>query len=127
MASAAVTPRVRNMVICDGARESQIEAGVFNLKGVCQRMVANAFPFAPPRLWLFLVLTSPRAGVFPGYVAVVNNRTDKAIFIANLNRDLSSLRMRKLLPVVCDSNAPSPRKENTPASFGSSGSMAAMS
>jgi hypothetical protein len=79
MAAAALTPRVRIMAICDGVRESKTEAGVFHLKGVRQGMTADAFPFVPARLWLFLVLSSPRAGEFPGYLRVVNDRTDKAI------------------------------------------------
>ena len=67
------------MAICDGVRESKTEAGVFHLKGVRQEMTADAFPFVPARLWLFLLLSSPRAGEFPGYLRVINDRTDKAI------------------------------------------------
>ena len=75
MAAVALMPRVRIMAICDGVRESKIEAGVFNLKGVRQGITADAFPFTPSRLWLFLLLSSPRPGVFPGYVRVVNEQT----------------------------------------------------
>ena len=84
MAAAALTPRVRLMAICDGVRESKIEGGVFNLKGVRQALTADVFPYTLSRLWLFLVLTCPRSGIFPGYVVVRHDRTDKAIFIANL-------------------------------------------
>src|ERR1022692_638623 len=80
MAVAVLTPRVRIMAICDGVRESKFEAGVFNLKGVRQGMTADAFPFVPNRLWLFLLLSSPRAGEFTGYVRVVNDQTDLIVF-----------------------------------------------
>lgn len=84
MSAAALTPRVRTMVICDSVRKSKMEAGVFHLKGVRQGMTARAFPLAS-ELWLFLLLSSPRAGVFPAYVRVANARTDRAVFHANLN------------------------------------------
>jgi hypothetical protein len=80
MSAAALTPRVRVMAICDGVRESKVESGVFHLKGVRQAITAHAFPFVPSRLWLFVLLTSPRAGEFPCYVRVVNDRTDRTVF-----------------------------------------------
>src|SRR5260370_31598884 len=86
MGGAPLTPRVRIMAICDKARQSKAEAGVFDLKGVRQEIAAGVFPF-PCRLWLFLVLASPRAGTFPAYVIVVNEKTDKAIFYAQLSPD----------------------------------------
>jgi hypothetical protein len=84
MAAAALTPRVRIMAICDGVRESKTEVGVFHLKGVRQAITSQAFPFVPARLWLFVVLSSPRAGEFPGYVCVVNDKTDRVVFQGNL-------------------------------------------
>ncbi len=84
MAAALVTPRVRLMAVCDGVRESRTEAGVFHLKGVRQGMVADAFPFVPRQLWLFLLLSSPRPGEFPGYVRVVNDGSEKAILYGHL-------------------------------------------
>lgn len=84
MPAAALTPRVRIMVIRDGVRESKIEAGVFHLKGVRQALTAHDFPFVPSRLWLFVLLSSPRAGEFPGYVRVVNDQTDRVIFHGHL-------------------------------------------
>jgi hypothetical protein len=84
MAAAVLTPRIRLMTVWDGVRESRTEAGVFHVKGLRQRIVAHGFPFAPPRLWLFLVFSSPRAGVFPGYVLVIDDDTDKAIFYCPL-------------------------------------------
>ena len=77
MAAAALTPRVRMMAICDRVRETKTETDVFHLKGVRQAITANAFPFGPAHLWLFLVLSNPRGGEFPGYLRVINDRTDK--------------------------------------------------
>ena len=84
MSAAALTPRIRLMAVCDGVRESRTEVGVFHLRGVRQEIVANGFPFVPSRLWLFLLLSSPHSGAFPGYVRVINDRTDKAIFYGKL-------------------------------------------
>ncbi len=83
--AAVLTPRVRMMAICDRVRESKKEPGVFHLKGVRQWISADEFPFVPSRLWLFMVLSSPRSGEFPGYVRVVHERTDKAVFFAKLD------------------------------------------
>jgi hypothetical protein len=82
--AAALTPRVRLVTVCDRVRESPTEAGVYHLRGVRQRIVAPAFPFVTSRLWLFLVLSSPRPGTYPGYVRVIDEGTDKAIFFAHL-------------------------------------------
>jgi hypothetical protein len=84
MAAAALTPRVRLATVCNRVRESLTEAGVYHLRGVRQRIAAPAFPFAAFRLWLFLVLSSPRPGTYPGYVRVVDEGSDKAIFFAHL-------------------------------------------
>ena len=84
MSTSALTPRVRIMTICDGVRESKAEAGVFHLKGVRQAMTAQSFPIVPSRLWLFVLLSSPRAGEFPGYVRVVDERTDRVVFHGHL-------------------------------------------
>jgi hypothetical protein len=85
MAGAALTPRVRIMAVCDRVRASTTESGVFHLRGVRQGIHAAAFPFVPYRLSLFLLLSSPHAGVYPGYVRVVNARTDKAIYYSHLS------------------------------------------
>jgi hypothetical protein len=46
--------------------------------------MAPSFPFTPLRLWVFLVLSSPRPGTYPAYVRVINEATDKAILFAHL-------------------------------------------
>jgi hypothetical protein len=84
MAAAALTPRVRLATVCDRVRESLTEAGVYHLRGVRRRIVAPVFPFAAFRLWLFLVLSSPHPGTYPGYVRVIDEGTDKAVFFAHL-------------------------------------------
>src|SRR6266446_3971942 len=84
MAAAALTPRVRIMAICDGVRESKTEADVFHPRGVRQGITADAFPFVPAQLWLFLLLSSPHGGEFPGYMVVVDDRTVRTIFYSHL-------------------------------------------
>ena len=84
MVAAAITPRVRLVTVCDRVRESLTEAGVYHLRGVRQTISAPTFPFASSRLWLFLVLSSPRPGTYPGYIRVMDEATDKAIFFAHL-------------------------------------------
>ena len=85
MAAAVLIPRVRLMTVCDRVRESTAEAGVYHLRGVRQRLAAQAFPFEAFRLWVFLVLSSPRPGIYPGYLRVLDDGTDKAIFFAHLS------------------------------------------
>jgi hypothetical protein len=81
---ATLTPRVRIMAVCDQIREHNGEPGVFDLKGVRQTIQANEFPFVPRRLALFLIFTNPRPGSYPGYVRVINERTDKTVFYRHL-------------------------------------------
>jgi hypothetical protein len=87
MAAAALTPRVRLTTVCDQVRESTTEAGVYHLRGVRQSIEAQVFPFAASRPRLFLVLSSPRPGSYPGYIRVLDDGTDKAIFFAHLAPD----------------------------------------
>jgi hypothetical protein len=84
MAAAALTPRVRLMPVCDRVRESNTEAGVYHLRGVRHRIGVPVFPFVAVRLWVFLVLSSHRPGTYPGYIRVIDDETDKAIFFAHL-------------------------------------------
>jgi hypothetical protein len=84
MAAAVLTPRVRLMMVCDGVRESRTEAGVYHIKGMRQGIMASAFPFAPSRLRLLLLFSCTRPGVFPRYVLVVDDQSDKAVFYGKL-------------------------------------------
>ena len=62
--SAALTPRVRTLVVCDGIRASRIEENVFHLRGARLHVSAPRFP-ARRRLRLFVVLSSPRPAYYP--------------------------------------------------------------
>jgi hypothetical protein len=84
MSAAALTPRVRIMAVCDGIRESKTETGVFDLKNVRQTVVADAFPFVPRRLWLYLLLSHPRGGEHPAYI-LVSDSDDRRIYYADLS------------------------------------------
>lgn len=83
-AAAGLTPRVRIMVICDEIRKSKTEVDVFHLKGVRQGITVRSLPFVPSQLWVFLLLSNPRPGVFPAYIQVVNDRTDRVILHGHL-------------------------------------------
>src|SRR5262245_43824074 len=78
MAVAALTPRVRTIVICDDVLASETEAGVFTLEGVRQHLVAESFPWRAA-LSVFLLLSCPRKGKHPGKILVINEQTDKLI------------------------------------------------
>jgi len=58
MAVAAVTPRVRTIVIWDEVVASPTEDGVFTLEGVRQHLEAASFPWRAA-LNLFFLLSSP--------------------------------------------------------------------
>jgi hypothetical protein len=78
MAVAAVTPRVRTIVVCDDVSLSPTENGVFNLEGVRQHLEAASFPLRA-ELNLYLVLSSARKGGYAGTVLVINERDDRVI------------------------------------------------
>jgi len=78
MAVAALTPRVRTIVICDDVSASLTEEDVFTLEGVRYHVAASSFPLRRT-LNLFLLLSCPRKGEYPGKVLVVNERSNKAI------------------------------------------------
>jgi hypothetical protein len=99
MSAAALTPRVRILVVCDEVAASETEAGVFTLEGVRQHFTAASFPCAF-RPNLFLLLSSPRKGTYPGKVLLIHERTDHAIryvrFPAAFEED------NELLPLYLD-------------------------
>jgi hypothetical protein len=90
MAVAAVTPRVRTIVICDDVSTSLTETGVFTLEGVRLHLEAASFP-CRAALSLYLLLSSPRKGRYLGKILVVNERTDRPIryvkFLATFQDD----------------------------------------
>lgn len=85
MSSVALTPRVMMMAVCDGVRQSIKEPGVFDLKGVRRQIVAPNVPFRPKRLFLFLVLSYPRAGEFSAYLRIISNRDHRTIYYTYLD------------------------------------------
>lgn len=90
MTVAAITPRVRTIVICDAVSASRTEDRVFNLKGVRQHLEAASFPWRAT-LRVFMLLSSPRKGNYPGRIVLVNERNDRAIryekFVAEFEED----------------------------------------
>src|SRR5215471_8822658 len=82
--TAAIAPRVRTLVICDGIRTSRIEENVFHLRGARSHVFAPAFPFRR-RLRLFLILSSPRPGRYPCYVKIIDAETDQAVFYGQVD------------------------------------------
>lgn len=99
MAVAAVTPRVRTIVICDAVSPSRTEDRVFTLKGVRQYLEADLFPWRA-RLSLFLLLSSPRKGKYACKVLIANEHNDRLIryvkFVAEFEQD------NELLPMYVD-------------------------
>ena len=99
MAVAAVTPRVRTIVICDDVSASFTEDGVFTLEGVRSHLKAATFP-CRAELSLFLLLSSPRKGRYYGKILVVNERIDRPIryvrFLATFQED------NELLPLYVE-------------------------
>lgn len=61
--SAALTPRVRVLAICDEATASAAEDGVYSLDGVRYEVYAPALPYRHS-LFVYLLLTSPCVGIF---------------------------------------------------------------
>jgi hypothetical protein len=99
MAVAAVTPRVRTIVICNDVTASLTENGVFTLEGVRQHLTVASLP-GRAALKLFLLLSSPRKGKFYGKALIVHERTDRPIryvkFLATFQLD------HELLPLYVE-------------------------
>jgi hypothetical protein len=96
MAVAALTPRVRTIVICDDVTVSPTEDSVFTLEGVRFHLATSSFP-CRKTLNSFLLISSSRKGTYSGKVLVVNERTDKTIryakFQATLEHDRELLAL----------------------------------
>ena len=115
------------MAVCDRVRESTTEAGVYHLRGVRQGIAVQVFPFVAFRLWLFLVFSSPRPGSYPGYVRVLDDATDKAIFFAHLAPDPSFEEDEQTLAAVARLRCSFPTPDATRCRSGSIGSRGVMS
>src|SRR5260370_36851158 len=79
---AAVTPRVRTIVICDDISASLTERGIFTLEGVRLHLAVSCIP-CRAALSLYLLLSSPRKGRCPGKILVVHERSDRTIRYLN--------------------------------------------
>lgn len=90
MAVAAVTPRVRTIVICDDVSASLTEPGIFTLQGVRLHLQVPSVP-SRAMLRVYLLLSSPRKGKYAGKILLVNQRTDRSIryvkFFATFHED----------------------------------------
>jgi len=99
MAIAAVTPRIRTIILCDDVSASLTENGLFTLQGVRLQLEAASFP-CRAALILFLLLSSLRKGRFPGKILVVNEQSDRPIryvkFVATFQAD------NELLPLYVE-------------------------
>lgn len=99
MSIAAITPRVRTIVICDAVSASRTEDRVFTLRRVRQQLEAAAIPWRAT-LRVFLLLSSPRKGRYPGRVLIINERNEYVIryakFVAEFEED------NELLPLYVD-------------------------
>jgi hypothetical protein len=99
MAVAAVTPRVRTIVICDEVVPSLTERGVFTLEGVRQHLEAASFPWRAA-FSVFLLLSSARKGKYAGKILVVNDRDDRALRYVKFSP--SFREDNELLPLYVD-------------------------
>ncbi len=82
--AAALIPRVRTLLICDGIRPSRAEENVFHLRGARSHIVARAFPIYR-RMRLFAILSSPQPGRFPSYVKVIDDETNQAVYYGQVD------------------------------------------
>src|SRR5262245_41338188 len=86
MSAAALTPRVRNLVVCDEATRSEIEDEVFTLEGVRYGFGAESFPCVRD-LDVYLLLSHPRGGQFAGEVRLVPFDEAKLIRMTKFTAD----------------------------------------
>jgi hypothetical protein len=78
MSPAALTPRVRIMVVCDNVIPDELEGGVFTLERARQHLSSASFPFFAD-LNLFLLLSSARKVTYPGKVVLLSDDDDKTV------------------------------------------------
>ncbi len=101
MSTAALTPRVPSLLVCDDAAASLIEAGVYDLEGVRQHLMARVFPRATS-LGVFLLLSCPRRGTYPCKVLVVNDHTGDDEVVHTVEIDVEFDEDNVILPLLVD-------------------------
>jgi hypothetical protein len=77
-AAAALTPRIRTIVLCDEIVPSEIEADVYTLIGVRHELLAVTFPYDAV-LSVYLLMSCPRSGRYPGQILVSDDEQDKCV------------------------------------------------
>jgi hypothetical protein len=89
MSNAALTPRVRKIVVCDEASGSDIEDQVFTLEGVRNGFGSDSFPCVRS-LGVYLLLSYPRGGRFAGEVRLIPPDVDKVLRITKFTADFDA-------------------------------------
>jgi hypothetical protein len=89
MSAAALSPRVRALVVSDEAFEHDTEAGVYTLEGARLSFEATTFPCIRS-LWVYLLLSYPRGSRFEGQVRLLDDRDEKVIRYAKFSADFSA-------------------------------------
>lgn len=126
MAAAAVTPRVRMIVICDEVSASETEDGVFNLEGVRQYFRAATFPWRAD-LCVLLLLSSARKGRYPGTIRVVRDQDERVIRLVNFTTTFRIDNEFLFVPLGIDSCVfPKPGRYTFQVSFSSRGGEEAL-
>lgn len=94
--SAAFTPRVRVLAVCDEAVASEIEADVFTLEGVRYGFGSESFPCVRS-LNAYLMMSYPRGGSFKGHVSLVPagqaDPVESSAFTADFGTDSHALAL----------------------------------
>lgn len=101
MSAAALTPRVRALVVCDDALASDIEVGVHTLEGTRLSFQASAFPCVRS-LWVYLLLSYPRRGRFEGQVRLLDDRDAKVLRYAKFEARFTGSQYQVPLLVEMD-------------------------
>lgn len=76
-----VLPRVQAMVVCDAIKESEEEAGVYQLSGVRCAMDVPSFPALRPRIGV-LAQVSGHAGIAALRLGINRAETDEMLHIS---------------------------------------------
>lgn len=99
MAAAALTPRIRTIVICDDIAVSLTDDDVLTLEGVRLGLETSVLP-CRVALNVYLLLSSPRGGRFDGKLMIVNERTGRAVRYVKYTATIRGIN--QLLPLTID-------------------------